>query len=175
MSKPIDTNRVASLLRKFFCTKKSQISLALFQREMKCVLNAKEAERLFDYLVDTEHYLEATNKRFFKWTNIVKEDSFAEDKVRDLFLLNPIQTVKVGPKEGNPKLAEWRENAKLSVSNLSKMTDEELCQFIEAGQKEFEARKVRREKDERKNALATKLNCPVNSLQQIAEEILSVL
>lgn len=170
----IDTNRVASLLRRFFCTKKN-VSLALFQREMKSVLNGKEAERLFDYLVDKEHYLEAFNKRFFRWTASVRETSFSEDKVRDIFLLNHIQTVMVGPKEGNPKLAEWRENAKLSVSNLTKMSDDELAQFIEAGQKEFEARKVRREKEERKTALAARLGCSVDSLQEVAEEILGLL
>lgn len=175
MSKPIDTNRVASLLRKFFCTKKSQISLALFQREMKNVLNAKEAERLFDYLVDNEHYLEAVNKRFFKWTTVVKEDSFSEDKVRDIFLLNPIQTVLKGPEGGNPKLQEYREKARFNLANLSKLTDDEIAGFVAAGQKELEDRKAKREKECRKKALAEKLGCSVDSLQSVAEEILSIL
>ena len=175
MSKLIDTNRVASLLRKFFCTKKSQISLALFQREMKSVLNAKEAERLFDYLVDNEHYLEATNKRFFKWTTVVKEYSFSEDKIRDIFLLNSIQTVMKGPKGGNPKLQEYREKARFNLANLAKLTDDEIAGFVAAGQKEHEDRKAKKEKEYRKKALAEKLGCSVDSLQSIAEEILSIL
>jgi vacuolar-type H+-ATPase subunit H len=174
-NKPIDTNRVSQILRRFFCTKKNHISFPIFQKELKPVLNGKECERLFDFLIDNEHYLEPINKRFFKWTNIVREDSFSEDKVRDWFLLNPIQTVKIGPKEGNPKLAEWREKAKLSVGNLSKMSDTELNEFLSAGQKEFEERKTRREKEEKRNALAIQLNCPIEQLQQIAEEILAVL
>ena len=175
MSKLIDTNRVSSLLRKFFCTKKSQISLALFQKEMKNVLNAKEAERLFTCLVDNEHYLEPINKRFYKWTDIVKENSFSEDKVRDLFLLNPIQTVMKGPEGGNPKLQEYRQKARYNLANLAKLTDDEIAGFVAAGQKELEDRKVKREKEYRKKALAEKLGCSVDSLQSVAEEILSIL
>lgn len=177
MSKSIDTNRVAGLLRKFFCTKKSQISLALFQREMKNVLNAKEAERLFDYLIDNEHYLEATNKRFFKWTPIVKENSFSEDKVRDIFLYNQIQTldhkerlIKYVKKEKESK----PEGITFSLEAIENYEDSFIEQIIERGQIELNIRKQRREIATRRQSFAEKLGCTVEDLPKVVEEIISL-
>lgn len=179
MSKPIDTNRVSSLLRKFFCTKKSQISLALFQREMKNVLNAKEAERLFTCLVDNEHFLESTNKRFYRWTNIVKEDSFSEDKVRDIFLYNQIQTLD--HRERLIKYIKEEKESKpeggvaLSLDAIESYEDSFIEEIIERGQIELNIRKQRREIATRRQSFAEKLGCTVEDLPKVVEEILSLL
>ena len=90
MSRQINTIRVSQILRKFFYTQKSKITLSMFKEAFKPVLNAKESTRLFEYLIDTLHYLKPYNKVHYGWSLDVREECFSEDKVRDIFLKEKI-------------------------------------------------------------------------------------
>lgn len=90
--KIINYELLASYLRRLMARHTNRVTVKLFQVELKSVINAQEAKRLFKYYRDIEKCLVALDGRYYGWRGIHQEH-FSADAIRDIFLKWDIQSV----------------------------------------------------------------------------------